>query len=32
MKEGRKPKYAEKTHGDKLQKRHILQPEDSSPK
>ena len=29
---GRKPEYPEKTPGDELQKCHILQPEDSSPK
>ena len=31
MMEGRKPEYLEKT-GDELQKCHILQSEDSSPK
>ena len=32
MKEGRKPEYPKKTPGDELQKCHILQPEDISPK
>ena len=32
MKEGRKLEYPEKAPGDKLQKIHILKPEDSSPK
>ena len=31
MKEGRKPKYPEKTPGDELQKCHILLSEDLSP-
>ena len=33
MKEGKKPEYPDKTPGDELKKkRHIVQPEDSSPK